>query len=106
MSVPLTAAQATASPRPTSGSAGLAGGFFPVVARHVVVRARFARAAAPSAATSENAEKALLPSSDAMALTVPTSAGPPGDRCGSAGAGRLERLDELVRSPARHEPVR
>mgnify|MGYP006138324523 CR=1 FL=1 len=31
--VPLTTAQATASPRPTSGSAGLAGGFFRSPAR-------------------------------------------------------------------------
>ena len=41
---------------PTSGSAGLVGGFLPVVARHVVFSPFLATAAAPIAATSENAE--------------------------------------------------
>ena len=54
MSVPLTAAQATASQMSTSGSAGLAGGFLPVAAFQDVLRPFFATAAAPSAATSEN----------------------------------------------------
>ncbi len=60
MKVPLTAAQSTASHRSTSGSAGLAGGFLPVAARHVVLRPFFATAAAPSAATSEKTDQTLL----------------------------------------------
>src|SRR5215210_4516155 len=51
--VPLTAAQVMASQRSTSGSAGLAGGFLPVAARHEVLSPFFAIAAAASAATSD-----------------------------------------------------
>ncbi len=47
--MPESAAQATASFMSTSGSAGLAGGFFPVAARQPVLSAFFAIAAAASA---------------------------------------------------------
>src|SRR6478735_8927694 len=69
--VPLTVAQTTASPMLTSGSAGFAGGFLPVVARQEESRSFLATAAAPRAATRENTEYNLLLSVEEEAMSSP-----------------------------------
>src|ERR1700710_1526594 len=69
--VPLTIAQATASPIRTLGSAGFSGGCLPVAARQPELRAFFATAAAPRAETSEKTVHSLLDPPSAMPEAYP-----------------------------------
>src|SRR5687767_4175903 len=69
--VPLTAAHKTASQTSTSGSAGLAGGFFPVAAFHDVLSPFFAIAAAASAAAREKMDQTF--DDDAMSGPYPAA---------------------------------
>ena len=75
----------------------MAGGFFPVAARQVVLRPFFATAAAPRAATREKADHALLLDPDAMTPPYPErSAWPPALAALARAAARRSGRRELI----------